>query len=145
MRKISLLLFLTTYSLLGQNRAKTCEILSKINALVQREHYRPKPVDDSLSVYVFDAFMDELDGNRNLFTKLEYENLCKNRLQLDNYILQNDCSFMNDFVSMYQMALERKKRLNFQRRTFLLMYWKKILKEFGKREFATKFWKMFRN
>ena len=110
MKKISLVLFLTTYSLFGQNSAKTCEILSKINTLVQSEHYHPKPVDDSLSVFVFDSFMDGLDGNRNLLTKIEYENLCKHRLQLDNYILQNDCSFMNDFVSIYQLALERKKK-----------------------------------
>lgn len=110
MKKISLVLFLTTYSLFGQNSAKTCEILSKINALVQSEHYHPKPVDDSLSVFVFDSFMDGLDGNRNLLTKIEYENLCKHRLQLDNYILGNDCSFMNDFVSIYQLALERKKK-----------------------------------
>ena len=110
MKKISLVLLLTTYSLFGQNSAKTCEILSKINALVQSEHYHPKPVDDSLSVFVFDTFMDGLDGNRNLLTKIEYENLCKHRLQLDNYILGNDCSFMNDFVSIYQLALERKKK-----------------------------------
>lgn len=110
MRKISLLLFLTTFSLLGQNSSKTCELLSKINALVQQEHFQPKPVDDSLSIYVFDTFVDGLDGNRNLFTKQEYENLSKYRLLLDNYILQNDCSFMDDFVSLYQLALERKKK-----------------------------------
>jgi carboxyl-terminal processing protease len=109
MRKFSLLLFLTTFSLLGQNSAKTCELLSKINTLVQKKHYRPKPLDDSLSVYVFDTFMDGLDNNRNLFTKIEYEKLSKHRLQLDNYILQNDCSFMDDFVLMYQWALVRKK------------------------------------
>lgn len=111
MKKFSLVLFLTTFTLLGQNSAKTCEILSKINALIQSEHYQPKPVDDSLSVYVFDTFMDGLDGNRNLFTKTEYENLCKHRLLLDNYILKNDCYFMDDFVAQYQMALERKKKV----------------------------------
>ena len=110
MRKFSLLLFLTTFSLLGQNNAKTCELLSKINKLVQKNHFRPKPVDDSLSVYVFDTFMDGLDNNRNLFTKIEYEKLSKHRLQLDNYILQNDCSFMDDFVLMYRWALVRKKK-----------------------------------
>jgi carboxyl-terminal processing protease len=109
MRKFSLVLFLTTFSLFGQNSAKTCELLSKINALIQHEHFHPKPVDDSLSVFVFDTFMDGLDGNRNLFTKIEYEKLCKHRLLIDNYILQNDCSFMNDFVTMYQWALIRKK------------------------------------
>ncbi len=111
MKKISLLLLLTTFSLLGQNSEKTCEMLSKINFLIQNEHYHPKPVDDSLSVYVFDTFIDALDDNRNLFTKSEYEKLCKHRLKIDNYILQKDCSFMNDFVSVYQLALERKKKI----------------------------------
>lgn len=109
MKKISLVLLLTTFSLLGQNSAKTCEILSKINKLIQKDHYHPKPVDDSLSVYVFDTFMNDLDGDRNIFTKIEYDKLCKHRLLLDNYILQNDCSFMDDFVQMYQWALIRKK------------------------------------
>ena len=135
MKKISLVLFLTTFSLLGQNSAKTCEILSKINALIQSEHYQPKPVDDSLSVYVFDTFMDGLDGNRNLFTKTEYENLCKHRLLLDNYILQNDCSFMNDFVSMYQMALERKKKILEKIQNEVLDYNGKDTVKFSKKNF----------
>jgi len=135
MRKISLLLFLTTFSLFGQNSAKTCEILSKINALIQREHYHPKPIDDSLSVYVFDAFMDNLDGNRNLFTKIEYDKLCKHRLLLDNYILQNDCSFMNDFVSVYQLALERKKKTLENIQTEVLDYNGKDTVKFSKKNF----------
>jgi carboxyl-terminal processing protease len=135
MRKISLVLFLTTFSLLGQNSAKTCEILSKINTLVQREHYHPKPVDDSLSVFVFDTFIDGLDGNRNLLTKIEYENLCKHRLQLDNYILQNDCSFMNDFVSIYQMALERKKKTLEKIQNEALDYNAKDTVKFSKKNF----------
>ena len=111
MKKISLVLFLATFSLFGQNAVKTCETLSKINTLIQREHYQPKPVDDSLSVFVFDSFLDELDGNRNLFTKIEYHKLCEHRLQLDNYILQNNCSFMDDFVAVYKLALIRKKKI----------------------------------
>lgn len=135
MKKFSLVLLLTTCSLFSQNSAKTCEILSKINALVQREHYHPKPVDDSLSVFVFDTFIDELDGNRNLFTKQEYEILCKNRLQLDNYILQNDCSFMNDFVSMYRMALERKKKILEKIQNEVLDYNAKDTVKFSKKNF----------
>lgn len=135
MKKISLLLFLTTFSLLGQNSTKTCEILSKINALVQQEHFKPKPVDDSLSVYVFDTFMDGLDGNRNLFTKIEYENLCKHRLLLDNYILKNDCSFMNDFVAAYQAALERKKKTLEKIQNEVLDYNTKDSVKFSKKSF----------
>ena len=111
MKKISLAFLLTTFSLFGQNDAKTCEIVSKINTLLQREHYQPKPVDDSLSVFVFDSFMDALDSNRNLFTQIEYQKLRQHRLQLDNYILQNNCSFLNEFVSVYKLALIRKKKV----------------------------------
>lgn len=135
MRKISLLLFLTTFSLFGQNSDKTCEILSKINALIQREHYQPKPLNDSLSVYVFDTFMDNLDGNRNLFTKIEYDNLSKHRLLLDNYIMQHDCSFMNDFVSAYQLALERKKKTLENIQTEVLDYNGKDTVKFSKKNF----------
>jgi len=126
---------LTTYSLFGQNSAKTCELLSKINTLIQHEHFHPKPVDDSLSVFVFDTFMDDLDGNRNLFTKIEYDNLCKHRLSLDNYILQNDCSFMNDFVSVYQFALERKKKSLEKIQNEVLDYTAKDTVKFSKKNF----------
>ena len=135
MGKLSLVLFLTTFSLLGQNSAKTCETLSKINILIQNEHYRPKPVDDSLSVYVFDTFVDGLDANRNLFTKIEYEKLSNHRLNLDNYILQNDCSFMNDFVSMYQLALERKKKTLEKIKIEVLDYNGKDTVKFSKKNF----------
>ncbi|MDI1255742.1 MAG: carboxy terminal-processing peptidase [Flavobacterium sp.] len=111
MRKIFLCLLLFSFSLFGQNGAKTCEILNKINTLMQREHYHPKPIDDSLSVFVFDTFMDRLDINRNIFTKDEYKKLSKHRLQLDNYITDNDCTFLKEFVSTYKTALERKKAI----------------------------------
>jgi carboxyl-terminal processing protease len=111
MKLFSLSLFLISFSLFSQNGDKTCEILSEINTLIQQEHYNPKPVDDSLSVYVFDTFMDQLDANRNLFTQIEYQKLAQHRLQLDNYIVRKNCSFMNDFVSTYQLALKRKKKI----------------------------------
>ena len=97
--------------LLGQTEKNPCKTLSRINTLIQENHYKPKPVDDSLSVYVFDTFMDQLDANRNLFTQIEYQKLAQHRLQLDNYIVQKNCSFMNDFVSAYQLALKRKKKI----------------------------------
>ncbi len=135
MRKFTITFILTTFSLLGQNSAKTCELLFKINTLIQREHYHPKPVDDSLSVYVFDTFIDNLDSNRNLFTNIEYEKLYKHRLKLDDYILQNDCSFMNDFVAMYQFALERKKKTLEKIRIEVLDYNGKDTVKFSKKNF----------
>ncbi|MEG0851123.1 MAG: hypothetical protein RSH24_14760, partial [Flavobacterium sp.] len=61
MKKIVLVLMLTANVLFSQNSDNTCEILNKINATIQAEHLRPKPVDDSLSVFVFDNLINELD------------------------------------------------------------------------------------
>ena len=109
MKHFLLYLVLLPLTVLSQSNDKTCETLSKINALVKENHFKPKPVDDSLSVFVFDKFIDGLDGNRNIFTKVEYEKLRQHRLLLDNYIAENNCSFLNDFVSTYKVALERKR------------------------------------
>ncbi|MFV8327384.1 carboxy terminal-processing peptidase [Flavobacterium sp. ZS1P14] len=112
MKTISLVLFLTAFSLFGQNDVKTCEILSKINALIQREHINPKPVDDSLSVFVFDRFIDELDPSRNIFLKSEYDTLSqKYRLNIDNLIKDKACGFLSDIVSVYKKDLLRNKHL----------------------------------
>jgi carboxyl-terminal processing protease len=97
---------------LGQNDAKTCEILSKINALIQREHINPKPIDDSLSVYVFDTFIDELDPSRNIFLKSEYDILSqKYRLNIDNLVKDKDCAFLTEISTVYKKDLLRNKTI----------------------------------
>jgi carboxyl-terminal processing protease len=110
MNKISLVLFLFTYSLFAQNSNTTCEILFKINTLIQQEHVNPKPVNDSLSAYVFDNLMNELDPSRNIFYKSQFDVLSsKYRLHLDDLILKKDCSFITEIKVIYKENLERNK------------------------------------
>lgn len=93
----------------AQDNGKSCDVLQKINTLIQREHYSPKPIDDSLSVYVFETFLSGLDENKNIFLKSEYEYLSKYKFKLDDYLRANDCSFFADFATTYKKALERSK------------------------------------
>ncbi|WP_166924511.1 S41 family peptidase [Flavobacterium poyangense] len=110
MKKIIFVFVLTTGTLFSQNSDKTCEILNKINTLIQAEHIRPKPVDDSLSVFVFDNLINELDPSRNIFFQSEYEEIAqKYRSNLDDLILQNNCSFLEDITSKYRNGLLRTK------------------------------------
>ncbi len=112
MKKISLFFLLTPFLLLAQNDAKTCEILSKINTLLQSEHLQPKPIDDSLSVFVFDHFMDELDPSRKILLKTESDALSeKYRLTLDDYINAKNCSFLSDILDVYKNGLKRNKEV----------------------------------
>lgn len=109
MNKFSLFLLLFTLASNAQDNGKSCDVLLKINTLIQREHFNPKPVDDSLSVYVFETLMSELDTDKNIFLKSEYDYLAKHKLKFDDYLSNNDCSFFEDFAKTYKTALERSK------------------------------------
>ncbi|MFW0736257.1 S41 family peptidase [Flavobacterium sp. T12S277] len=112
MKKIALALMLTTNFLFSQSSDPTCEIVNKINAVIQEEHIRPKPVDDSLSIFVFDNLINELDPSRNIFFKTEYDKMAeKYRTNLDDFILSNDCSFLADITSKYKDGLLRTKQV----------------------------------
>jgi carboxyl-terminal processing protease len=111
MKKLSLFLLFASCTVFGQTNEKTCELLKKISDMVRREHFKPKPIDDSLSVFVFDSFVDLLDEDHNLFTKTEYDSLCQHRLTLDDDILRRNCLFMDDFVRLYRKSVVRKKHI----------------------------------
>lgn len=137
MRKFSPLFLLITSFLFSQNSAETCEILNKINAVIQTEHLRPKPVDDSLSVFVFDNLINELDPSRNIFFKSEYDELAaKYRLNIDDLILENDCSFLTDITAKYINGLIRTKEVLEKIQSTAFDYTKKDTIRFYKKSFA---------
>ena len=96
---------------LGQLQNKACATLSKINRLIQEAHYKPKPIDDSLSVYVFNTFLNKLDEDNRLFILPEIDELSKHKLQIDDYIKSKDCSFLNDFLKTYKIAIGRYPKI----------------------------------
>nr|WP_315151928.1 S41 family peptidase [uncultured Flavobacterium sp.] len=110
MKKITFVLLFSTYSLLAQNSSTNCDILLKINKLLQKEHYSPKPMNDSLSAYVFDELLNDLDPSRNIFLKSQADSLSSiYRLKLDDLILNKNCSFLDDIKSVYKKSLLRNK------------------------------------
>ena len=70
MKKILLLLLFPIFSI-AQSDKNPCETLSLISKLIKENHFKPKPIDDSLSVYVFDTFLEKLDQNNSLFISSE--------------------------------------------------------------------------
>ena len=92
---------------ISQKDNNACETLIKINALIQQQHYKPKPVDDSLSVYVFKTFLNQLDEDNRLFISPEIEVLKKHKYSIDNYILSGNCAFLKDFYDAYTKTISR--------------------------------------
>ncbi|UPT70788.1 MAG: S41 family peptidase [Flavobacterium sp. JAD_PAG50586_2] len=91
----------------GQTDTNACGTLSRINLLIEQQHYRPKPVDDSLSVFVFETFLKQLDDDNRLFTEIEINSLKKHKLKIDDYIREEDCTFLDEFYKAYTTAVQR--------------------------------------
>jgi carboxyl-terminal processing protease len=107
LKKIILLYCFTTLYCFAQNNTNPCETLLKINSLIQNYHYKPKAVDDSLSVYVFNTFLNNLDEEHRLFIELEVTELQKYRYSIDDNIKNNNCSFLHDFFVAYSKTVIR--------------------------------------
>ncbi|MBF04370.1 MAG: peptidase S41 [Flavobacterium sp.] len=107
--KIKAYFFLLTLNFIfSQSKQENCATISKINALIQGYHYQPKLVDDSLSSYVFKTIIEKLDREKNVFLQSEYDILTKHQYQIDNYITNQDCSFLDEIAKYYKKGLERK-------------------------------------
>lgn len=136
MKKIWLVFLLTSSVLFSQNSAETCELVNKINALIQAEHIRPKPMDDSLSIFVFDNLINGLDPSRNIFYKTEYDEMAaKYRLNLDDLILGDDCTFLADITDKYKTGLLRTKEVLEKIQAGPIDYTKKDTIRFYKKSF----------
>ena len=106
---LSFLVFPTL--LFAQQSESICQTISKVSAVIEKNHFQPKPIDDSLSVFVFDNLMNDLDEGRILFSKTDFETLSKHRLLLDNYISEKKCAFIDEYIFTYKNALERKRKV----------------------------------
>lgn len=95
----------------SQSDKNPCETLTLISKSIKENHYKPKPINDSLSVYVFDTFIDKLDETNSLFLSSEITELKKHRLKIDNYIKDENCLFLDTFYQAYNKAITRYKNI----------------------------------
>lgn len=96
---------------MSQTETNACGSLPLINAIIQQQHYRPKPVDDSLSVYVFKTFLEKLDKDNNLFIQSEIDSLAQYQFKIDDAILSNDCRFIQKISTTYDRAIDRYSKV----------------------------------
>ena len=109
------LYFCTLFSF-SQDNANFCEQVQAIQTLVKTKHYAPKKLNNSTSKAVFNLFIKQLDENKNIFTQQDIESLKIDRYQYDNYIADQNCSFitkyftvLNDRISSIKTHLEALK------------------------------------
>lgn len=108
MKKILYFIVLFQCGLYAQNTEKVCDKIKKINTFLKINHYKMKPIDDSLSANVYDAFFEILDEDKIYFISSEAEKLSVHKFKIDDYISTKDCAFLDEIALVYKNALLRK-------------------------------------
>jgi len=111
-KALTLLSFLCCFWFVhSQEQPEFCEQLQAIKTLVKKEHYKPKPIDDSLSVGVYKLFLAQLDNSKRFFTQKDLEVFKNDRLQLDDFINNNNCEFIDKYSQILEERINHTKQI----------------------------------
>jgi len=78
-----------------------------LKRLIERNHYNPRQIDDSLSSDIFKQFVEALDPKEEFFTLDDYQRLVAYRYKLDDELRGASWSFLNLATQLYKERLKR--------------------------------------
>ncbi|MGH1388257.1 S41 family peptidase [Kordia sp.] len=104
-----ILLFVVTTTF-AQTELSFCNKSSLILDMLEKNHYKPKAIDDEFSNYVFNKLLERLDDRRMLFSKADIESLAPLKDKLDDYLLDGKCDFVNEFTVFYEKHLKQTQQ-----------------------------------
>ncbi len=67
-------------------KSRYTRILRNVGMLLEQGHYSPKPVDDNFSKEVLKKFVDDMDGDKNIFLLSDIEDFKKFESKIDDEI-----------------------------------------------------------
>ncbi|WP_020526289.1 carboxy terminal-processing peptidase [Flexithrix dorotheae] len=91
----------------SQINENNCSEAGRVYALLEKIHYHPLALDDSLAVKTFENFIKALDPSRLYFTRQDSIFLASKSLEIDDNIRNKNCSFLTTAIKQYQKALLR--------------------------------------
>jgi carboxyl-terminal processing protease len=81
------------------------KLLAAIGTLLEEQHYSPKKIDDAFSKLVFSKYLEEMDGEKNLFTQSDIAALKKFETTLDDEIHGSDIKFAPAVSAIYDKRI----------------------------------------
>lgn len=88
-----------------------CAQWKSLQETITARHYSPKAVDDHMSEAVFDLMIDAINDKGFHFIKADFDVFEKDKTQLDNYLLDNDCSFLTKYVETFEKRIQESKEI----------------------------------
>ncbi|HLI92238.1 MAG TPA: hypothetical protein VKU83_01450, partial [Puia sp.] len=95
-----------TFGIGGNPPSKDETILHNVGEYLQELHYSPKPIDDNFSLEVFNKYLGEVDGEKNIFFQSDIDGLkAKYGKEIDDEILGKPIAFVPAVNALYKKRL----------------------------------------
>ncbi|TCZ69108.1 hypothetical protein [Flaviaesturariibacter aridisoli] len=108
MKKFALVLFCLSLGLLSRSQSSPAQQQAiLLRRIIERNHYSPRPVDDSFAAQVYQKVVRRLDDDGFLFTQPELDVLAAQRYRIDDELLGNGWNFLPQLAQLYTRALQR--------------------------------------
>lgn len=114
--------FLFLFKAQSQDRSLFCNQVDALTKLVATSHFKPKPIDDTMSVSVYKLFLEGIDDNNRFLTEEDLKKLGKDSLLLDDYIQNKSCDFINPYITTLSARIEYSQNVLKQLETETLNY-----------------------
>ena len=85
-------------------KSKYTKVLRNVNLLLQEGHYSPKKIDDAFSKQAFKKFIEDLDGDKNIFLQSDIDEFRKFESKLDDELTGAD---LESFFAINEVYLKR--------------------------------------
>jgi len=79
-----------------------------ITSILTRYHYKEFDINDSLSIIIFDRYLDALDNGKNYFILSDIEEFNTQKLLLDDKLFKGDIQFYYDVFNVYLKRLNER-------------------------------------
>ena len=85
----------------GSSLEQRKKLLSAIGMLFEQQHYSPKKIDDAFSKLVFKKYLEEMDGEKNLFLQSDVNDFKKYETSIDDEIHGSEIKFAPAVSAVY--------------------------------------------
>ena len=86
-------------------KARQQQLLQMVGAILERNHYDPKKIDDAFSKIIFKNYLNDLDPDKNLFLQSDINSLKKYETEIDDEIHGADLAFYPAAIVVYKQRL----------------------------------------
>ncbi len=86
-------------------KARQQQLLVLVGAILEKNHYDPKKIDDNFSKLIFKNYLTDLDPDKNLFLQSDINTLKKYETEIDDEIHGADLAFYPAVIVIYKQRL----------------------------------------